>query len=74
MSRHPTVPLEMIVDLGVRAVVESRDSMQNWVGRLLCRFGLHNYRLIEVDGTFGGGVQVEKAECRRCGRVTTRSG
>ncbi len=64
----------MNVGLGARAVAESRDRIHNWIGRLLCQFGLHKYRLIEVDGTFGGGVQVEKVECRRCGYATTRSG
>ena len=55
-------------------MAESRDRIHNWIGRLLCQFGFHKYRLIEVDGTFGGGVQVEKVECRRCGYATTRSG
>ncbi len=60
--------------LGVRTVAEGRDRMQNWIGRLLCRFGVHDYRLIEVIGSFGAGGQVEKVECRRCGYATTRSG
>ena len=55
-------------------MVESRDGMPNWIGRLFCRFGLHDYRLIEVVGTFGAGGQVQKVECRRCGYATTRSG
>ncbi len=46
----------------------------NRIGRLLCRFGFHDYQLIEVVGGFGAGGQVEKVECRRCGHVTTRSG
>ncbi len=55
-------------------MVENRDKLPNWIGRLLCRFGLHEYRLIEVVGAFGAGGQVEKVECRRCGYTTTRSG
>jgi len=55
-------------------VAESHNGMPNWIGRLLCRFGLHDYRLIEVVGAFGAGGQVEKVECRRCGYATTRSG
>ena len=55
-------------------MAESRDRIQNWIGRLLCRFGIHDYRLIEVIGSFGAGGQVEKVECRRCGCATTRSG
>ncbi len=62
------------LDLGVRTVVESRDRIQNWIGRLLCRFGLHDYRLIEMIGSFGAGGQVQKVECRRCGYATTRPG
>ena len=49
-------------------------AMLNWIGRFLCRIGIHDYRLIEVVGSFGGGGQVEKVECRRCGCATTRSG
>ncbi len=55
-------------------MAESGDRILNWIGRLLCRIGFHDYRLIEVVGTFGGSGQVEKVECRRCGCVTTRSG
>jgi len=55
-------------------VAESHDRMPNWIGRLLCWFGFHDYRLIEVVGGFGGGGQVQKVECRRCGYATTRSG
>ncbi len=55
-------------------MAESHNGMPNWIGRLLCRFGLHDYRLIEVVGAFGAGGQVEKVECRRYGYATTRSG
>ena len=55
-------------------MAESRDRMPNWIGRLLCRFGFHDHRLIEVIGAFGAGGQVQKVECRRCRYVTTRSG
>ena len=48
--------------------------MMGWIGRLLCRIGFHDYQLIEVVGGFGGSGQVEKAECRRGGCATTRSG
>ncbi len=55
-------------------MAESRDNMPNWIGRLLCWFGFHDYRLIEVVGGFGAGGQVQKVECHRCGYATTRSG
>ncbi len=53
---------------------ESRDRLLDRIGRHLCWFGFHDYRLIEVVGAFGGGGQVKKVECRRCGYATTRSG
>ncbi len=53
---------------------ESRDRVLDRIGRHLCWFGFHDYRLIEVVGAFGGSGQVEKVECRRCGYATTRSG
>ena len=55
-------------------MAETRDSMPNWIGRLLCWFGSHDYRLIEVVVAFGASGQVQKVECRRCGYATTRSG
>ena len=64
----------MTVGLGVLTVAEIRDKMLNWIGRLLCLLGFHDYRLIEVVGSFGAGGQVQKVECRRCGYVTTRPG
>ena len=36
-------------------MAESRDRMPNWIGRLLCWLGLHDYRLIE-DGFVGKAV------------------
>ena len=41
------------------ALVTGMFDLQNLIGRLLCQFGFHDYRLIEVDGTFGGSGQVE---------------
>ena len=45
--------------------------LPEFVGRLLCRLRLHDYRVIDVTFGFGGG-DVERVECRRCGVVTTR--
>ena len=42
------------------------------VGRLLCRLGLHAFRVLEVRFGFGQGNRIEKVECRRCGLVSTR--
>jgi hypothetical protein len=46
--------------------------LQEFVGRLLCRLGLHDFRVIDVTFGFGAGGSVERVECRRCGVVTTR--
>ncbi len=60
--------------LRIRAVAERRDRLLDWIGRLLCRFGFHDYRLMEMVSGFGVGGHVQKVECRRCGYTTTRPG
>lgn len=41
------------------------------LGRVLCWFGFHDFRVLNV--TFGFGTDgVEKGVCRRCGVVRTR--
>ncbi len=60
--------------LRIRSVAESSDKLMDWIGRLLCRFGFHDYRLMEMVSGFGVGGQVQKVECRRCGYATTRPG
>jgi hypothetical protein len=45
-----------------------------WMGRLLCRIGVHDYRLVEEVVGFGPAGTVQKVQCRRCGYVTTRRG
>ena len=46
--------------------------LQEFIGRLLCRLGLHDYRVIDVTFGFGEGGSVERVECRRCAQVTIR--
>ncbi len=61
--------------VGVCEVMASANGqLPDWLGRLLCFLGLHDFRLVESIGGFGVGGQVEKVECRRCGHVTTRHG
>ena len=48
--------------------------LPHWIGRLLCWLDFHDYRLIEMVGSFGEAGRVQKVECRRCGKVTTRTG
>jgi hypothetical protein len=45
-----------------------------WLGRVLCWFGVHDFRLVECTIGFGRGGRVETVECRRCGFATTRQG
>jgi hypothetical protein len=58
----------------VPTVTEKQGNLPTWIGGLLCRLGVHDYRLIEVVGSFGPGGQVQKVECRRCGCTATKQG
>ena len=42
------------------------------VGRVLCRLGFHDYRVVEKIFQFGAGSGMEKVECRRCGQIVMR--
>ncbi len=42
------------------------------LGRLLCWFGFHDFRVINRAFEFGAGGGIEKVECRRCGATMTR--
>jgi hypothetical protein len=55
-------------------VTEKQGNLPTWISRILCRLGIHDYRLIEVVGSFGPGGQVQKVECRRCGCIATKQG
>jgi hypothetical protein len=57
----------------VRNMVENSGKLPDWIGRLLCRLGIHDYQLIEEILSFGAGGQVQKVRCRRCGFLTTRN-
>jgi len=56
-----------------RNMVENSGKLSDWIGRLLCRLGIHDYQLIEEVLSFGAGGQVQKVRCRRCGFRTTRN-
>ena len=49
-------------------------SVAAYLGRLLCRIGIHDLDLIEVVGSFGVSGPVEKLRFKRCGKVLTRRG
>ena len=44
------------------------------LGRILCLLGLHDYRLVERNVSFGSEGGVEKVQCKRCGLTITRQG
>ncbi len=44
------------------------------LARLLCWLGFHDFRVISVTIGFGPGGQVEKVQCRRCGRIAILGG
>ncbi len=46
--------------------------MWEFIGRVLCWLGFHDFRVVDVTFGFGGGGSVERIECRRCGLATTR--
>jgi hypothetical protein len=47
------------------------DKLPSLLGRLLCRLGFHDFRVISKTFEFGTSG-VEKNECRRCGIYMTR--
>ncbi|SVB36301.1 uncharacterized protein METZ01_LOCUS189155 [marine metagenome] len=51
-----------------------KSSLRATVRWVLCRIGVHDYRVISITGSFGAGGTVEKRECRRCQKLTVRSG
>ncbi len=46
--------------------------MMDLFHRLICFLGFHDFRVVEATMGFGASGTVEKVECRRCGRFTTR--
>ncbi|MDE0310122.1 MAG: hypothetical protein OXI60_09870 [Acidiferrobacterales bacterium] len=47
-------------------------NIPNQVGRILCKLGLHKYRVVEIKFGFGTSGKVEIVECERCGYTTSR--
>jgi len=42
------------------------------LGRLLCRLGFHDYRVLEIMFKFRFGGSIKMVECRRCGVTVNR--
>lgn len=53
---------------------KKNNQLETRIGQLLCLLGFHDFRLVEVEESFGLGGQVKKVECRRCGYYTTQQG
>ncbi len=43
------------------------------LGLLLCRLGIHDFRVLARAFEFGAGGGTEKVRCSRCGLTMTRS-
>lgn len=46
--------------------------MKDLIGKILCWFGFHDYRIIDVNYEFAA-KGIERDECRRCGATRIRS-
>jgi hypothetical protein len=42
------------------------------LGLLLCRLGIHDFRVVDRAFEFGAGGGTEKVTCKRCGLTMTR--
>jgi len=43
------------------------------MSKLSCKFGVHDFDIIEVAYTFSDKGTVEKLQCRHCGLLITQS-
>jgi hypothetical protein len=43
------------------------------MGYLLCFFGMHDFKIVDVTVSFGSAGGTETVQCRRCSQVITRS-
>ena len=53
--------------------MENNHKPLNFLEKLCCWLGFHDFRVIDVSFGFGASGSIERVECRRCGYVTTRS-
>ncbi len=82
-SKNPSYQIYMSGTMRRRAEVKKvgKAQQEQWmekmylyrvITRLLCRFGFHSFRIIDVTMGFGGAGGVERVECRRCCVIMTR--
>jgi len=43
------------------------------IGRLSCRLGFHDFKVVEATLGFGDAGGAQKVKCRRCGVIMSRS-
>ena len=46
--------------------------LPEFLGLLLCRFGIHDFRVVDRAFEFGAGGGTEKVTCNRCRLTMTR--
>ncbi len=71
--RHNEQSIVLLLQSG-DALSKKKSGIPGIVGRFLCLAGFHDFRVINVNFSFGAGDKVEKVECRRCGVKVTRRG
>ncbi len=56
-----------------RPVKRRAVGLAGMIGRLLCLLGFHDFKIIDATLGFGAAGGTSTVQCRRCGRVVTRS-
>ena len=47
--------------------------IMQWVNKIFCLLGLHQFKVIDITFGFGASGDVEKVECIHCGVIKTRT-
>ncbi len=68
----PNNPPDDVSAIGNPKIAENENKKQNKWGRLLCWLGMHDDKVIDATFGFGSAGNVERVECKRCGRLETR--
>ena len=51
-----------------------RSSKNNFVNLILCKLGIHRYKVVDVSFSFGASGTIKTIQCRFCGIKKTRKG
>jgi len=68
----PRNPPDDVSATGHPNIAENENKKRNNWGRILCWLGTHDDKVIDATFGFGAGGNVERVECKRCGRLETR--